>query len=75
MFEITETQLMPGIKPPGQEPLPGYKIQLVNAESSTSWFNRNKTLMLGVAGGSGVLALIAVAVLVLRRRGGGAASG
>ena len=75
MFEITETQLMPGIKPPGQEPLPGYKIQLVNAESSSSWFDRNKTLVLGVAGGSGVLALIAVALLVVRRRGGDAASG
>ena len=75
MFEITETQLMPGIKPPGQDPLPGYKIQLVNAESSMSWFDRNKSLVLGVAAGSGVLALIAVALLVMRRRGGSAASG
>lgn len=75
MFEITETQLMPGIKPPGQDPLPGYKIQLVSAESSTSWFDRNKSLVLGVAAGSGVLALIAVALLVVRRRGGDASSG
>ena len=75
MFEITETQLMPGIQPPGQDPLPGYKIQLVSAESSTSWFDRNKSLVLGVAAGSGVLALIAVALLVVRRRGGDASSG
>ena len=66
---------MPGIKPPGQDPLPGYKIQLVSAESSTSWFDRNKSLVLGVAAGSGVLALIAVALLVVRRRGGDASSG
>jgi len=74
MFEITETQLMPGVKPPGQDPLPGYKVQLVAAESSMSWFDRHKTLVLGVAAGSGVLALIAVALLVMRRRGGGAAA-
>ena len=75
MFEITETQLMPGIKPPGQDPLPGYKIQPVTAETSTSSFARNKSLVLGVAAGSGVLALIAVALLVVRRRGGDASSG
>jgi hypothetical protein len=71
MFEITETQLMPGVKPPGQDPLPGYKIQLTASESS--WFDRNKTLVVGVAAGSGLLALAAVALLLIRRRGGGEA--
>jgi hypothetical protein len=73
MFEITETQLMPGVKPPGQDPLPGYKVQLTASE--TSWFDRNKTLVLGVAVGSGVLALAAVALILVRRRGGGAEAG
>ena len=74
VFEITETQLTPGIKPPGQDPLPGYNIQLVNAASSASWFERHETLVLGVAAGSGVLALIAVAALMIRRRRGDAAA-
>ena len=68
IFQITETQSAPGLEQPGQEPLPGYEIELAAAESSGSWFERNKALVLGVAAGS--IALIAVVTLVIRRRGG-----
>jgi hypothetical protein len=75
LFQITETQLMPGVRQPSQDPLPGYEIQLVAAKSSGSWFERNKALVLGVAVGSGVVALIAAVTVLIRRRGAGAATG
>ncbi len=69
LFQITETQLLPGVKPPAQEPLPGYKVKLVASEHSTkSWFEENKTMLIGVAAGAGLLALAAVGFLVARRR-------
>ena len=68
LFQITETQLLPGVKPPGQDPIPGYKVTLVASEHSTNWFEKNKTLLIGVGAGAGVLALTLIGVFVLRRR-------
>jgi len=69
MFQISETQLLPGVKPPAQDPLPGYKIKLVAAQqSSTSWLDRNNTLLIGVGAGAGVLALAAAGFVLTRRR-------
>ncbi|MGD9619978.1 MAG: hypothetical protein AB7G47_06770 [Mycolicibacterium sp.] len=68
MFEITETQLLPGVKPPGQDPIPGYDVQLVTSSNSTSWIDRNKTVLVAVAAGAGVLALAAVVLILIRRR-------
>lgn len=71
MFQITETQLLPGVKPPAQDPLPGYKIKLAASEHSTSsWFDENKTLLIGAGAGAGVLALAAVGFVFARRRRG-----
>ena len=70
MFQITETQLLPGVKPPAQDPLPGYKIKLAAAQrSSTSWLDQNKTLLIGVGAGAGLLALAAIGFALARRRG------
>ena len=71
MFQITETQLLPGVKPPAQDPLPGYKIKLAAAQhSDTSWLDRNKTLLIGAGAGAGVLALAAIGFVLARRRRG-----
>jgi len=70
LFQITETQLLPGVKPPAQDPLPGYKIKLAASQHSTSsWFDQNKTLLISVGAGAGVLALAAVGFVLARRRG------
>jgi hypothetical protein len=68
MFDITETQLMPGIRPPAQEPLPGYKVKLAATSEASSWVDRNKTAV--VVGGAlaGAFALIGVGLVALRRR-------
>jgi hypothetical protein len=68
LFVITETALLPGINPPGQDPLPGYKVQLSASQQSESWFERNQTVLIGVAVGAGVLALAIVLFLLTRRR-------
>jgi hypothetical protein len=68
MFEITETQLMPGIRPPAQEPLPGYKVRLTATAQSGSWIDRNKTAVVISGAVAGALALAGVGLVVLRRR-------
>ena len=70
LFEITETQLLPGVNPPGQEALPGYQVQLTASGKSMSWIGRHQTTLISVAAGAGVLALVGVAVLTMRRRRG-----
>jgi hypothetical protein len=68
MFEITQTQLTPGLRPPAQAPLPGYNVKLASTTESGSWIDRNKTAV--VIGGAlaGALALVAVGFVALRRR-------
>jgi hypothetical protein len=73
VFVINQTQLLPGIQRPGQEPLPGYNVKLTAASESTSWIERNKTVLISVAIAAGVLALAVVGFMVVsRRRGTGA---
>ncbi len=68
-FQITETQLLPGVKPPAQDPLPGYKVKLTAAGHSTkSWFEENRPLLLGIAAGAGVLALAGAGLFAMKRR-------
>ncbi|KAA0110762.1 hypothetical protein [Mycolicibacterium sp. P1-5] len=72
VFVINQTQLLPGIQRPGQEPLPGYNVKLTAASESTSWIARNKTVLISVAVAAGVLALAVVGFMVVsRRRGAG----
>jgi hypothetical protein len=68
LFVINQTQLLPGVQRPGQEPLPGYNVKLTAASQSTSWLDRNKTVLIGVAVAAGVLALAAVGFMVVSRR-------
>lgn len=68
LFEITETQLTPGVNPPGQDPLPGYQVKLTSAEQSASWISKHQTALIGVAAGAGVLALGAVGLILGMRR-------
>jgi hypothetical protein len=68
LFVINQTQLLPGVQRPGQEPLPGYNVKLTAASQSTSWLARNKTVLIGVAVAAGVLALAAVGFMVVSRR-------
>lgn len=70
LFVINQTQLLPGIQRPAQEPLPGYKVKLTAASTSTSWIDRNKTVIISVAIGAGVLALAVVGFMVFSRRRG-----
>lgn len=67
LFVINQTQTLPGINPPAQQPLPGYNVKLTAAEK-TSWVDRNKTLLISVAVGAGVLALAGVGFILLTRR-------
>ncbi|MGY4711929.1 hypothetical protein ACXDF8_20585 [Mycolicibacterium sp. CBM1] len=67
IFVINQTQLLPGINRPGQEPLPGYNVKLTASTESTSWFDSNKTWVIGGVL-VGVLALAGVGLLVSRRR-------
>jgi hypothetical protein len=67
LFVINQTQTLPGINPPAQEPLPGYNVKLTAAEK-TSWIDKNKTLLISVAVGAGVLALAGVGFILLTRR-------
>ncbi len=67
LFVINQTQTLPGINPPAQEPLPGYNVKLTAAENA-SWIDRNKTLLISVAVGAGVLALAGVGFILLTRR-------
>ena len=70
MFQITETQLLPGVKPPAQDPLPGYKIKLAAAQhSDTSWLDRNKTLLIGAGAGQAFSPSRLSASSARRRRG------
>jgi hypothetical protein len=71
MFVISETQLLPGVKPPSQEPLPGYNIKLVSTQKSVeshSWLESNRTLIVVGGAAAGLLALLGIAFTVLRRR-------
>lgn len=71
LFEITETQLLPGVDPPGQDPLPGYQVQLTAAAGKPeSFVNKHQTALIGAAVGAGVLALAAVGLIIGRRRRG-----
>ncbi|WP_319437170.1 hypothetical protein [Mycobacterium sp. RTGN5] len=70
LFVINQTQTLPGINPPAQEPLPGYNVKLTAAATAekTSWVNKHKTLLISVAVGAGVLALAGVGFILLTRR-------
>lgn len=70
LFVINETQLLPGVNPPAQEPLPGYNVKLTSSSKSTSWIAEHQTALIGAAVGAGVLALAAVGLIMARRRGG-----
>jgi hypothetical protein len=67
LFVINQTQTLPGINPPAQEPLPGYNVKLTAASEKTSWIAKNKTLLISVAVGAGVLALAGVGLILLTR--------
>ena len=72
VFVINQTQLLPGIQRPGQEPLPGYNVKLTAASQPMSWIDRNRTVLISVAVAAGVLALAVVGFMVVsRRRGAG----
>ncbi|BBY63318.1 hypothetical protein [Mycolicibacterium helvum] len=73
LFQISRTQLLPGIDAPAQDPLPGYDIKLVAAQHPTSWVQRHRTIVIvgGVAAGVVVLAGIAGALVIRRRRASG----
>lgn len=67
LFQITKTQLLPGLTAPSEGPLPGYDVQLTSNEAtdSNSWVN----VMVVVAVVLGALALGAVVLfLILGRR-------
>ncbi|BBY63319.1 ICP22 family protein [Mycolicibacterium helvum] len=67
VFVVSQTQLLPGVKRPGQDPLPGYNIKLAASEESTSWMSKNRTVL--IVSAIGVLALAAaVALIVIPRR-------
>ena len=68
LFVITQTQTLPGVKPPAQGPLPGYNVKLAAAQRSTSWIDKNNTVLIGVAVGVAVLALAAAGAMVLTKR-------
>jgi hypothetical protein len=72
LFVINQTQTLPGVNPPAQEPLPGYNVKLAAATEKASWVNKNKTLLISVAVGAGVLALAGVGFVLLTRRRRGA---
>ncbi len=73
LFVINQTQLLPGIQRPGQEPLPGYNVKLAaSVVAPSSWIDRNRNVLIGVAVAAGVLALAVVGIMVVsRRRGAG----
>ncbi len=66
LFVISQTQLLPGLKPPGEQPLPGYTVSLTAAPASQSWFSGHKGILIGA--GAGALVLVAAGVLASRRR-------
>jgi len=68
LFVITETQLLPGVKPPAQEPLPGYNIKLAANQAPKSWLESNKMLVTLAGAGAGLLALGGIGFLVFKRR-------
>ncbi len=70
LFVINQTQLLPGIQRPAQEPLPGYNVKLTAASQSTSWIDKNRTVLISVAVAAGVLALAVVGFMVVSRRRG-----
>ena len=70
LFQITETQLLPGVNPPAEDPLPGYQVQLTSSEKSASWIDEHQTALIVAAVGAGVLALVAVGLIVGRRQRG-----
>jgi hypothetical protein len=67
-FIVTKTQLLPGVKPPGQEPLPGYDIKLISTQKSKSWLESNQTILVIGAVSAGLLAFIGGALALFRRR-------
>ncbi|BBX10184.1 hypothetical protein [Mycolicibacterium aichiense] len=75
LFQISRTQLLPGVDPPAQDPLPGYDIKLVagqQASPAQAQQHQNRTLLIG--GGIAavvVLAGVAITVVVVRRRRSG----
>ncbi|WP_165774197.1 hypothetical protein [Mycolicibacterium sphagni] len=72
LFVINQTQTLPGVNPPAQEPLAGYNVQLTASAHNPSWIEKNKTLLISVAVGAGVLALAGVGFVLLTRRRRGA---
>ena len=68
VFVINQTQLLPGVTPPAQEPLPGYNVKLAAAQHSTSWISRHSTVLIVVAVVAATLALVAVGLIVVTRR-------
>lgn len=69
LFVITETQLLPGIKPPAQEPLPGYNVKLVSSTGKSQSAGESKDVFVIVAASAaGLLALVAIGIVVVKRR-------
>ncbi len=68
LFVVNETQLMPGVSPPAQDPLPGYNVKLAASQQPDSWIGRHSTTLVVVAVGAAVLALVAVGLIVVTRR-------
>jgi hypothetical protein len=67
-FTVTSTQSMPGLTPPSASPPPGYKLTVTSSSAPSS----DTSVLAWVAVGLGVLAVLAVVlviVLVKRRRG------
>jgi hypothetical protein len=67
-FDVTETQLMPGLKPPSQDPIPGYKVQLVAKHAPQSWIEANQTPIVVAGAAAGALALAGIGFMIMRRR-------
>jgi LPXTG-motif cell wall-anchored protein len=69
LFVITETQLLPGVKPPAQEPLPGYNVKLVSSTGKPPSSGESTDVFLIVAAAAaGLLALGVIGVFVVKRR-------
>lgn len=66
LFVIAATQQLPGVNPPGQDPIPGYTVKLTASAAKESWLARNKTTAIAV--GAGLLVLAAATVIGMRRR-------
>jgi hypothetical protein len=59
---------MPGLKPPSQDPIPGYKVQLVASHAQQDWIDANRTPIVVAGAAAGALALAGIGFMIMRRR-------